>query len=146
MFLEDAYVKCRKKSTSSIPLTVRQLESLIRISESIAKCSLCRIVTLSHAQHAMRLFEESTLKTLLEGSITGSDNSAPEVLIPIIKQVEDAVKRRVQVGTSISVNRITEELTARFVNLRAVQWAIHNMMKRGELESGQNRKMITRKR
>jgi DNA replicative helicase MCM subunit Mcm2 (Cdc46/Mcm family) len=42
---------------SSIPITVRQLEAIIRISESLAKVTLNTQVTEHHVDEAMRLFK-----------------------------------------------------------------------------------------
>lgn len=44
---------------SSIPITVRQLEAIIRISESLAKLELCTKVQERHVDEAMRLFTYS---------------------------------------------------------------------------------------
>lgn len=44
---------------SSIPITVRQLEAIIRISESLAKVTLNTQVTEHHVDEAMRLFKVS---------------------------------------------------------------------------------------
>jgi DNA replication licensing factor MCM5 len=46
---------------SSVPITVRQLEAIIRITESIAKISLCPVATVAHVDEAIRLFKVSTL-------------------------------------------------------------------------------------
>lgn len=44
------------KKTNGIPITVRQLEAIIRLSESIAKIYLEPIVTIRHVTEAHRLF------------------------------------------------------------------------------------------
>lgn len=46
---------------SSIPITVRQLEAIIRISESVAKLSLDTQVKEHHVDEAIRLFKYSTM-------------------------------------------------------------------------------------
>lgn len=46
---------------SSIPITVRQLEAIIRISESLAKLTLQPTVQEVHVDEAIRLFKLSTM-------------------------------------------------------------------------------------
>ncbi len=57
--------KAKKKNT--IPVTVRQLEAIIRISEAIAKMSLSNMVNESHVQEAHRLFQISSLAAVNNG-------------------------------------------------------------------------------
>jgi len=49
------------KKTNGIPITVRQLEAIIRISEAIAKIHLDSLVQIKHVEEAHRLFRISTL-------------------------------------------------------------------------------------
>lgn len=55
------------KKTNGIPITVRQLEAIIRLSESIAKIHLEPIVTIRHVTEAHRLFQISTLNAAQSG-------------------------------------------------------------------------------
>merc|ERR1719301_423834 len=67
--LKNHYVSIRAKmkqeketgKDSGIPITVRQLEAIIRISESLAKMELRDAVDVSHVEEALRLFTVSTL-------------------------------------------------------------------------------------
>lgn len=73
--LQDMYVSDRmaskeqqiSKKTTGIPITVRQLEAIIRLSESIAKMHLQPIVTRHHVEEAHRLFRISTLNAAASG-------------------------------------------------------------------------------
>ena len=49
----------------------RQLEAIIRISESLAKMSLLPFALESHVDEALRLFQVSTLDAALSGSLSG---------------------------------------------------------------------------
>ena len=40
----------------------------------------------------------------------------PQELIPIVNKVEDAIRRRVAIGTKISYPKLVEELMNRFEN------------------------------
>lgn len=56
---------------SSIPITVRQLEAVIRISESLAKMQLLPFASEVHVNEALRLFQVSTLDAAMTGSLSG---------------------------------------------------------------------------
>ena len=71
--LQNIYVADRRKAQeyrtltnakSSIPITVRQLEAIIRLSESLAKMKLKSDVTTEEVDEAHYLFELSTLKSI----------------------------------------------------------------------------------
>lgn len=55
----------------SIPITVRQLEAVIRISEALAKMRLQAFATEVHVGEALRLFQVSTLDAAMSGSLAG---------------------------------------------------------------------------
>merc|ERR1711972_817808 len=62
--LKNNYVSIRqhmKAEGDSIPITVRQLEAIIRISESLAKMELREDVNVGHVEEALRMFTVSTL-------------------------------------------------------------------------------------
>lgn len=46
---------------AGIPVTVRQLEALVRLSEAVAKMALSEDVLPSHVAEAHRIFKVSTL-------------------------------------------------------------------------------------
>jgi len=61
--LKNHYVSIRQamKADKGIPITVRQLEAIVRISESLAKMELREDVDVNHVEEALRLFTVSTL-------------------------------------------------------------------------------------
>lgn len=56
---------------SAIPITVRQLEAVIRMSEALAKMQLQPFATQSHVDEALRLFQVSTLDAAMSGNLVG---------------------------------------------------------------------------
>lgn len=54
-----------------IPITVRQLEAIIRVSEALAKMQLHHFATEVHVEEALRLFQVSTLDAAMTGSLSG---------------------------------------------------------------------------
>ena len=56
---------------TSIPITVRQLEAIIRIAESLAKMRLAPFATEADVDEALRLFQVSTLDAASTGNLAG---------------------------------------------------------------------------
>lgn len=89
---------------SSIPITVRQLEAIIRITESLAKLTLSPIATEAHVDEAIRLFLASTMDAVTQGEGQGSKELMEEV-----SKVEDELKRRLPIGWSTSLATLRRE-------------------------------------
>ncbi len=89
--LQNQYVlirdAVRQRSVSGaaapIPITVRQLEAIVRISESLAKQELSPHATRTHVQEAIRLFNVSTLDAASSG-IASAENLPAEVMQEIV--------------------------------------------------------------
>jgi len=62
-------------SSLDISLCHRQLEAIIRISESLAKMQLQPFATETHIVEALRLFQVSTLNAAMSGSLAGNENN-----------------------------------------------------------------------
>lgn len=90
---------------SSIPITVRQLEAIIRITESLAKLSLQPIATEEHVDEAIRLFLASTMDAVNMGSNQGSKELNEEV-----NKLEEELKRRLPIGWSTSLATLKREI------------------------------------
>lgn len=89
---------------SSIPITVRQLEAIVRITESLAKLSLSPIATEAHVDEAIRLFLASTMDAITQGEGQGSKEMVEEV-----SRIEDELKRRLPIGWSTSLATLKRE-------------------------------------
>ncbi|PGH00765.1 hypothetical protein AJ79_08103 [Helicocarpus griseus UAMH5409] len=89
---------------SSIPITVRQLEAIVRITESLAKLTLSPIATEEHVDEAIRLFLASTMDAVTHGEGQGSKELMAEV-----GKVEDELKRRLPIGWSTSLATLRRE-------------------------------------
>ncbi|WBW73054.1 MCM complex subunit Mcm5 [Schizosaccharomyces osmophilus] len=85
---------------SSIPITVRQLEAIIRITEALAKMSMSSIATEVHATEAIRLFLTSTLAAATQAS--------PEVTEEV-KKIEGSLKKRLPIGFQASYRMLIRE-------------------------------------
>jgi len=137
--LQNMYVSDRQnskdqrvsKKTNGIPITVRQLEAIIRLSEAIAKMHLETVVNPRHVEEAHRIFKISTLNAASSGMQAGSGES-PSELVPMIRKIEEAIKRRVAIGTKIPYIKLQQEMMLRFDNQRAIDYAIISMVKSGD--------------
>ncbi|KAF4465560.1 DNA replication licensing factor mcm5 [Fusarium albosuccineum] len=90
---------------SSIPITVRQLEAIVRITESLAKLTLSPIATETHVDEAIRLFLCSTMDAVNQGSNQGSRELNDEV-----NRLEAELKRRLPIGWSTSLGTLRREM------------------------------------
>ena len=77
-------------SNAAVPITVRQLEAIVRISESLAKLTLSREATPEHVAEAIRLFKVSTGHAANSGSMAAEGFLRPEMATQI-QEVEDQV-------------------------------------------------------
>jgi DNA replication licensing factor MCM5 len=89
---------------SSIPITVRQLEAIVRITESLAKLTLSPISTEEHVDEAIRLFLASTMNAVTQGEGQGSRELMEEV-----GKVEEELRRRLPIGWSTSLATLKRE-------------------------------------
>lgn len=97
-----------RNARSSIPITVRQLEAIIRITESLAKMTLSPIATTEHVDEAIRLFLASTMDAVNQGQNQGSKELNEEV-----KKLEDELRKRLPIGWSTSLATLRREFVER---------------------------------
>jgi len=149
--LENLYIEDRKRvqeektnRKSHIPITVRQLEAIIRLSEALAKMTLSNVVTVEHVRESHRLFQVSTMSAIQAGLDSGAE--IPQEISGLVVKIEEAIKRRVAIGNKISHAKLIEEMIARFMNQRAVEWAIVNMVKSEEFIHIEGRRALLRKK
>jgi DNA replication licensing factor MCM5 len=89
---------------SSIPITVRQLEAIVRITESLAKLTLSPVATEQHVDEAIRLFLASTMDAVAQG-----EGQASRELMQEVGKVEDELRRRLPIGWSSSLATLRRE-------------------------------------
>ncbi|CDR43656.1 CYFA0S12e02916g1_1 [Cyberlindnera fabianii] len=89
---------------SSIPITVRQLEAIIRIAESLAKLELSPVAKEEHVDEAIRLFQASTMDAASQGII----NMSPETLEEV-RKIEREIRKRLPIGFSTTYDTLKRE-------------------------------------
>ncbi|KPI92404.1 DNA replication licensing factor Mcm5 [Papilio xuthus] len=128
----------------SIPITVRQLEAIVRISESLAKMQLAPFATEVHVAEALRLFQVSTLDAAMTGSLAGAEGFTTEEDHEMLSRIEKQLKRRFAVGSQVSEQTIIQDFIRQKYPERAIFKVIHTMIRRGELQHRLQRKMLYR--
>eukprot|EP01133_Synstelium_polycarpum_P004943 gene4943-5741_t len=122
--------------TQAIPITVRQLEAIIRISESLAKMSLATTATSQHVTEAIRLFTISTFDAITTDNAVG-DQMTPQMLMEV-QNAETLLKRRVPIGSKVSIKKVADDLSSQSISTFAVRKAIDILVKREDAAAGNN--------
>ncbi|XP_066919905.1 DNA replication licensing factor mcm5-A-like [Clytia hemisphaerica] len=131
---------------NSIPITVRQLEAIVRISESLAKMRLQPFALEADVDEALRLFQVSTLDAALSGGLSGAEGFTPEEDIEEVRRLETLLKKRFAIGSQVSEQRIISDFQRQKFSEKAISTVIHIMLRRGELEHKYQRKVLYRVR
>jgi DNA replication licensing factor MCM5 len=129
---------------SAIPITVRQLEAIIRISESLAKMQLQPFVTETHVDEALRLFRVSTLQAAMSGDLSGAEGFTTEEEHQSMLRIEKQIKRRFPVGSQLGEQSIIQDLTKQNFNEQSIQKVLYCMIRKGELQHRMQRRMLYR--
>ncbi|MCO5606155.1 hypothetical protein L7F22_060342 [Adiantum nelumboides] len=150
--LQNNYVRIRQQmrqqshesgEAKAIPITVRQLEAIIRISESLARMQLSLVATEEHVTEALRLFYVSTMDAARSG-INDHITVTPEMRVEI-QQIETQIKRRMGIGSYMSERRLVDELGKMGMSESSVRRALVIMSQRDEIEYKRERRVILRK-
>jgi len=152
--LKNHYVTFRRETKqradesgtiSAIPLTVRQLESLVRISEALAKMQLSEEANEEHVKEAVRLFKVSTLKAAQEGGGSSGDAMAGSTeYMEQIQKAERNIKRRLPIGSKTNVSKLVSEMSRRSLSESVINRALNIMHARGEIEYRARRRQVYR--
>lgn len=101
-------------------------------------------VTIEHVDEAHRLFQVSTLNAISSGLDVGLN--IPAEISSLILKIEDSIKRRVAIGSKINYDKLVEELSVRFNNIKAVEMSIVNLIKNDEFQQIEGKKVLLRKK
>ncbi|XP_005104462.1 DNA replication licensing factor mcm5-A [Aplysia californica] len=151
--LKNRYVLMRNSASEyeretgkriSIPITVRQLEAIIRIAESQAKMRLSPFATDADVDEALRLFQVSTLDAATSGNLAGAEGFTTEEDRELLGRIEKQVKRRFVIGSQVSEHAIIQDFTKQKYPERAVTKVLSLMLRRGEIQHRMQRKMLFR--
>ncbi|KAF7784707.1 hypothetical protein Agabi119p4_872 [Agaricus bisporus var. burnettii] len=127
---------------SSIPITVRQLEAIVRISESLAKMTLSTTVKNHHVEEAIRLFKYSTMDAVAAGSADGlSRGELNEEMV----RIERDIRRRLPLGWTTTYATLTKEfVTQQGYSGHALERTLYIMEKREVIRFSGQKKVVHR--
>uniref|UniRef100_A0A915EI53 DNA replication licensing factor MCM5 n=1 Tax=Ditylenchus dipsaci TaxID=166011 RepID=A0A915EI53_9BILA len=141
---EEANVGSKKKHQSSITITVRQLEAVVRISESLAKMELLNFAEERHVEEAIRLFNVSTIASAKSGSLAGVEGFTTAEDQELFNRVEVQLKKRFGIGSYVSENLIIDEFVRQGYPEPVVRKVIEYCISRGEIQYRVQRKLLYR--
>ncbi|XP_014280815.1 DNA replication licensing factor mcm5 isoform X1 [Halyomorpha halys] len=132
------------ETTLSIPITVRQLEAIIRTAEALAKMELQPFALEKHVDEALRLFQVSTLDAANTGALAGSDEFATEDDYEMFRRIEKQLKSRFSVGSRISEHLVISDFVKQRYPEHCIRKVIHTLVKKGEFTYKMQRKLLFR--
>ncbi|GLD94802.1 hypothetical protein PINS_up003426 [Pythium insidiosum] len=147
--LQDFYVGVRDDvrrqasgggAETPIPVTVRQLEALVRISEAQAKMRLQNEASAEHVREAIRLFSVSTMNAARDGGTQGLFGGFHEKA----QEVEQSINRTLRIGARVETSALYARLEAQGFNPNAIQRAIRAMVQKGALKQLNQYKFVSR--
>jgi len=149
--LKSSYVKFRstmrehKKEGggAAIPITVRQLEAIVRISEGLARMQLKNEADVMHVQEALRLFQVSTFQAAT--SQYGESIGSPE-FAQAVKKAEKYLDTRIAIGNTVKTHQIVNEMKRKNYDENAINKAIMNEVMRQKFKFKAQGKMLERVR
>jgi len=129
---------------TAIPITVRQLEAIVRISESLAKMELQPFAINRHVDEALRIFHVSTMDAALSGSLSGVEGFTTQDDQEMLNRIERQLKKRFAIGCQVSEHAILQDFARQKYPNHAVTKVLQFMIRRGELQHRIQRKMLYR--
>lgn len=131
-------------SNRTVPITVRQLEAIVRISEALAKMTLDAVVNERHVTEAIRIFKVATLDSANAGAIQSPEGALQEDTRKEVQRLEAAIKRRLAIGSMASERRLLDHFLDERFSEYAIRTAILIMVRRGDLQYRRQRKYVYR--
>ncbi|KAJ3132721.1 minichromosome maintenance protein 5 [Physocladia obscura] len=144
--LSSHFVDVRSKvrgmeKKSAIPITVRQLEAIIRVSESIAKLTLSPTASERHVNEAIRLFNYSTMSAVQSGNVDGQ--SLSDVSSAVAK-IHAYIRRRLPIGHRMSSGTLTDQLIEENFPPQIITRAIDMLLQKEVLQFEKRRLSVKR--
>ena len=130
-----------------IPITVRQLEALVRLSESLAKVRLDSEVRIEDVNEALRLFRVSTMaanaadQNMGENSVLGAASNANR---DDMDRTQGFLRSRLTIGSMVNKQKLVEEASGQGYNALMVARVLAVMSMRGEVTERNQGRLLKR--
>ncbi|KAI0226387.1 minichromosome maintenance protein 5 [Massospora cicadina] len=124
---------------SAIPITIRQLEAIIRIAESLAKMTLSPVATIAHVDEAIRLFKSSTMD-----AIHRDDLGINADLLEQMARVEREIRARLPIGSQVTLRTLRDTLASEGIHTNAIDRAISVLARQEVVQFRDSRRSIYR--
>ncbi|KAI9141782.1 MCM2/3/5 family-domain-containing protein [Paraphysoderma sedebokerense] len=136
-----AQIRSLDSGRNAVPITIRQLEAVIRISEALAKLQLSPVATEQHVDEAIRLFKFSTMNAVKSGRVDGLNLTD---LRHDVRKVEQEITKRLPLGSQIAVRSLKTELEKLNLSSQAIDRAIRILTDQGILQYRAQRMTVFR--
>ena len=141
--LGSVYVNMRSEQSSTkgrVYITIRQLESIIRFSEALAKLQLKAFATEDHVNEAIRLFKISTLTAMTH--LQSATTTMTETDREIADLLESQLMKRLSVGSSVTEANIMQEF--KMYPVKVIAGVVASLLRRRILRHERQRKFLYR--
>eukprot|EP00808_Paulinella_micropora_P006263 g14596.t1 len=149
--LKNRYVGFRKKmrdkkfqdgmSGPTIPITVRQLEAIVRLSESLARMQLSPVATTAHVREAVRLFTVSTLDAATNQH-RGDPISGTGEFYSKVRAAERFMIERISLGTTVSTEGLIRQTLEKDFPDNVARTALDNLCGKGVFRYKNQRRKV----
>jgi DNA replication licensing factor MCM5 len=142
--------RSQQSEAQVVPITIRQLEAIVRLSESLAKMRLSAEANVVDVEEALRLFKVSTLAASLSNPVimqmmmTGGLNSNGSNSNRDAQLAEEFLKRRMSLRATVSTKKLIEEGEIQGYSNDLLRVCIRAMVLRNELQELHHGKLIRR--
>eukprot|EP01036_Dinobryon_divergens_P033477 gene33477-43263_t len=133
-------------SGSVVPITVRQLEALVRLSEALAKMRLSAEVSVADVHEALRLFKVSTLAASQASPQIGGSGVVGLVPLEEVKRAEEFLHRRMGLRVTVNAKQIMEEAQTQGYTAESVKRGIFGLVQKGDIQELNLGKILKRVR
>eukprot|EP01064_Diplonema_japonicum_P014810 TRINITY_DN22502_c0_g1_i1.p1 TRINITY_DN22502_c0_g1~~TRINITY_DN22502_c0_g1_i1.p1 ORF type:complete len:776 (+),score=132.69 TRINITY_DN22502_c0_g1_i1:64-2328(+) len=147
--LKNFYVQTRKdandmqknEDNSIIKITVRQLESLVRITESLARMRCSTRATKADAEEAVRLYRVATVDAIKSGLVENAFSSMQE---EEMIQLEQKIEAKLPLNSRVRTAMLVSVLTAQGNEEGLIEKALNVMSRRGIITYQSHKRYLTR--
>lgn len=151
--LKNHYVQFRSRVSKAsgseaqraIPITVRQLEAIVRLSEARARLELTDEVTSDHVAEAIRLFQVSTFRAATAGMPDGSGAMVGGARFDeMIQRAERELHMRLGIGQTASTALLLQFLSERQFERAVAMRALEFLVQKNQFRFKKQRKLVER--